>query len=197
MSRHRATGWAADLALGARLVFAGGRNGLLRTLMTAVGVGLGVALLLTSTSVSTMLDGRSERNAARDDQFFGSAQPAPGDRTLLVTAADTVYRDQVIRGRLLQPDGAHPPVPPGLARLPGPGELVVSPHWPGCSTRPTGHCSGPGWTTPSSAPSPTGVSPGPTSTPTTSAPTSSGRAAPRCGSTTSVPSRAARGSTPC
>ncbi|AVT31932.1 hypothetical protein C6361_23435 [Plantactinospora sp. BC1] len=127
MSRHRSTGWAADLALGARLVFAGGRNGLLRTLMTAVGVGLGVALLLTSTSVSTMLDGRSERNAARDDQFFGSAQPPPGDRTLLVTAADTVYRNEVIRGRLLQPDGAHPPVPPGLTRLPGPGELVVSP----------------------------------------------------------------------
>ncbi|MEN3611931.1 ABC transporter permease [Plantactinospora sp. ZYX-F-223] len=127
MSRPRATGWAADLALGARLVFAGGRNGLLRTLMTALGVGLGVALLLTSTSISTMLDGRSERTAARDDQFFGVDQPPPGDRTLLVTAADTVYRDEVIRGRLLQPDGAHPPVPPGLTRLPGPGELVVSP----------------------------------------------------------------------
>ncbi|MEQ4301925.1 ABC transporter permease [Plantactinospora sp. B6F1] len=127
MSRHRATGWVADLALGARLVFAGGRNGLLRTLMTAVAVGLGVALLLTSTSVSTMLDGRSERNAARDDQFLGAAQPPPGERTLLVTASDTVYRDEVIRGRLLQPDGAHPPVPPGLTRLPGPGELVVSP----------------------------------------------------------------------
>ncbi|MDW5326072.1 ABC transporter permease [Plantactinospora sp. KLBMP9567] len=127
MSRPRATGWAADLALGARLVFAGGRNGLLRTLMTALGVGLGVALLLTSTSVSTMLDARSERTAARDDQFIGVDQPPPGDRTLLVTAADTVYRDEAIRGRLLQPDGAHPPVPPGLTRLPGPGELVVSP----------------------------------------------------------------------
>ncbi|GAA3780553.1 ABC transporter permease [Plantactinospora mayteni] len=127
MSRRSGTGWAADLALGARLVFAGGRNGLLRTLMTALGVGLGVALLLTSTSVSTMLGGRSERTAARDDQFFGVDQPPPGDRTLLVMAADTTYRDAAIRGRLLQPDGAHPPVPPGLTRLPGPGELVVSP----------------------------------------------------------------------
>lgn len=123
----RGPGWAADLALGARLVFAGGRNGLLRTLMTAVGVGLGVALLLTSSSISTMLDGRSERTAARDDQFFGVDQPPPGDRTLLVTSADTVYRDIQIRGRLLQPDGAHPPVPPGLTRLPGAGEMVVSP----------------------------------------------------------------------
>ncbi|MEE6261910.1 FtsX-like permease family protein [Plantactinospora sonchi] len=124
---RRGPGWAADLALGARLVFAGGRNGLLRTLMTAVGVGLGVALLLTSTSVSTMLEGRSDRTAARDDQFFGVDQPPPSDRTLLVTTADTVYRGIQIRGRMLQPDGARPPVPPGLSRLPGTGEMVVSP----------------------------------------------------------------------
>ncbi|MEO3818826.1 ABC transporter permease [Plantactinospora sp. B24E8] len=124
---RRGPGWAADLALGARLVFAGGRNGLLRTLMTAVGVGLGVALLLTSSSISTMLDGRSERTAARDDQFFGGGQPPPGDQTLLVTSADTAYRGIQIRGRLLQPDGTHPPVPPGLTRLPGAGEMVVSP----------------------------------------------------------------------
>ncbi|MFY1693487.1 FtsX-like permease family protein [Plantactinospora sp. WMMB782] len=127
MSRHRGTGWLTDLALGARLVFAGGRNGLLRTLMTALGIGLGVALLLASTSISTMLEHRSERTTARDDQFFGVDQPPPGDRTLLVAMADTSYRDDSIRGRLLQPDGAHPPVPPGLTRVPGPGEMVVSP----------------------------------------------------------------------
>ncbi|MDG4788295.1 ABC transporter permease [Micromonospora sp. WMMD1102] len=127
MSRHRGTGWLADLALGARLVFAGGRNGLLRTLMTALGVGLGVALLLASTSISTMLEHRSERTTARDDQFFGVDQPPPGDRTLLVATVDTSYWDDSIRGRLLQPDGAHPPVPPGLTRVPGPGEMVVSP----------------------------------------------------------------------
>ncbi|GIG92522.1 ABC transporter permease [Plantactinospora endophytica] len=120
-------GRVADLALGARLVFAGGRSGVSRTLMTVVGVGLGVALLLTSTSISTMMDGRSERAAARDDQFYGVDEPPPGDRTVLVAVADTVYRDEAIRGRLLQPEGARPPLPPGLTRLPGPGDMVVSP----------------------------------------------------------------------
>lgn len=116
-----------ELALGARLVFAGGRTGLLRTALTAFGVGLGVALLLAAGSVPNMLAARSDRTAARDDLFFGSPQPAPGDRTLLVAEADTTFRDLPIRGRLLQPDGAHPPVPPGLTALPGPGELVLSP----------------------------------------------------------------------
>ncbi|MFY1671776.1 FtsX-like permease family protein [Plantactinospora sp. WMMB334] len=127
MSRRRVPGWTADLALGARLVFAGGRNGLFRTLMTAVGVGLGVALLLTTTAIPGMLGARSERTSARDDQFYGVPQPPAGDGTLLVADVDTVFRDVPIRGRLLQPDGAHPPVPPGLTALPRPGELLVSP----------------------------------------------------------------------
>ncbi|MFI7604415.1 FtsX-like permease family protein [Micromonospora sp. NPDC049366] len=124
--RRSGPSWVADLALGARLVFAGGRHGLFRTLLTAVGIGLGVTLLLTSTSITTMLDARSERTAARDDQQVGD-QPAPSERTLLVAEADTVFRDRQVRGRLLQADGARPAVPPGLTALPRPGELVVSP----------------------------------------------------------------------
>ncbi|MFC6023187.1 FtsX-like permease family protein [Plantactinospora solaniradicis] len=128
ISRQRAgTGWIADLALGARLVFTGGRNGMVRTLMAAIGVGLGVALLLGGTSISTMLGERDDRTAARDDQFIGAPEPPPGDRTLLVANVDTEYREQPIRGRMLQPEGAHPPVPPGLTALPRPGELFVSP----------------------------------------------------------------------
>ncbi|MFC3499493.1 FtsX-like permease family protein [Micromonospora krabiensis] len=124
--RRSGPSWAADLALGARLVFAGGRHGLFRTLLTAVGIGLGVTLLLTSTSITTMLDARSERTAARDDQRVGD-QPAPSERSLLVAESDTVFRDRQVRGRLLQADGARPAVPPGLTALPRPGELVVSP----------------------------------------------------------------------
>ncbi|MBE1488910.1 ABC transporter permease [Plantactinospora soyae] len=127
MRQRTRTGWLADLALGARMVFAGGRNGLARTLMAAVGVGLGVALLLGGTSISTMLGARDDRTAARDDQFFGVPEPAPGDRTLLVANVDTEYREQAIRGRMLQPEGTRAPVPPGLTALPRPGELFVSP----------------------------------------------------------------------
>ncbi|MEU4338629.1 FtsX-like permease family protein [Micromonospora lupini] len=123
---RRGPSWAPDLALGARLVFAGGRHGLLRTALTALGVGLGVALLLASTSITTMVHARSERTAARDDQPTGS-QPEASERTLLVAQADTVFRDRQIRGRLLQADGARPPAPPGVASVPRPGQLVVSP----------------------------------------------------------------------
>ena len=43
-----------ELALGARLTLAGGRTGLARTLLTAVGVGLGVAALLLAASLPTI-----------------------------------------------------------------------------------------------------------------------------------------------
>jgi hypothetical protein len=53
--------------------------------------------------------------------------PATISASILVGVADTQFRNQPIRGRLLQPDGADPPVPPGLTAVPGPGELAVSP----------------------------------------------------------------------
>ncbi len=102
------------LLLGARLALAGGRT---RLVLTAVGVGLGVALLLVAASIPTMLGARRDRNAARADL----AQPAG---SLLVADADTEFRRDEIRGRLLKGAG---PAPPGVARLPRPGELVVSP----------------------------------------------------------------------
>src|SRR6185369_3918281 len=49
------------------------------------------------------------------------------DSTILIGLVDTGWRDQGIRGQLLQPEGSHPPVPPGVTALPAPGELVVSP----------------------------------------------------------------------
>ena len=46
MSRGVLRVWARDLGLGARFAFGGGREGWTRTLLTGLGVGLGVALLL-------------------------------------------------------------------------------------------------------------------------------------------------------
>ncbi|MEV4756761.1 ABC transporter permease [Micromonospora sp. NPDC049559] len=119
--------WGRDLALGMRLVVSGGRESLLRGAMAAVGVGLGVALLLVAASISTMLHDRTARGAARDDMHLGVEAPAPGPRTMLVGQFDTSYRTAPVRGRILRPEGADAPVPPGLPRLPGPGEVYVSP----------------------------------------------------------------------
>ena len=106
------------LLLGARLAVSGGRT---RLALTAAGVALGVALLLLAAAVPHMLGARRDRNAARTD--FASAAAGP----LAIADAETMFRETEIRGRLVRVVGAHAPVPPGLARVPGPGELVVSP----------------------------------------------------------------------
>lgn len=118
--------WWADVLLGARMALAGGPTGLLRMVLTAVGVGLGVALLLGAASFPNMLRASDAREAARSDMDVGE-QVAKADDTILVGRAQTTYRGQNIRGRILQPEGPHAPIPPGLQALPGPGEMVVSP----------------------------------------------------------------------
>ena len=55
-----------ELALGARLTLAGGRAGLARTLITAFGVGLGVAVLLLAASLPTIHQSQQDRRLARD-----------------------------------------------------------------------------------------------------------------------------------
>ncbi|MFL5818791.1 MAG: FtsX-like permease family protein [Conexibacter sp.] len=117
--------WLHDASLGVRLALAGGRGAWIRTVLTALGVGLGVALLLLAASFPNALHSRDARSAAWTDSLSDSLKPS--DTTLLVGRADTTFRQTGIRGRLLQADGDHPVLPPGVARLPRPGEVVISP----------------------------------------------------------------------
>ncbi|MFE1442170.1 ABC transporter permease [Streptomyces sp. NPDC058739] len=120
--------WVRDLALGVRFAFTGGREGWIRTLLTAVGVGLGVAVLLLTTSVPNALSAREERGDARSDYAFGQTEdPKKADDTLLVWRDETSFRNQDIRGRVLEPEGPRAPLPPGLEKFPGVDEMVVSP----------------------------------------------------------------------
>ncbi len=121
-----ARSWTRDLAMGARFAVTGGREGWLRTALTAVGVGIGVALLLFMTSVPEALDARGRRAAARGDHGRALAGKA-SSATLLYREADTEFHGRRIRGRLLRPEGPRAPVPPGVSALPRPGEMVVSP----------------------------------------------------------------------
>ncbi|MFI9152118.1 ABC transporter permease [Streptomyces sp. NPDC053367] len=119
--------WSRDVRLGFRFAFAGGREGWIRTLLTAVGVGLGVAVLLLTTAIPNALAERDERGNARSDMGFNRTEPERGDATVLVDTVDTTFRDKDIRGRALQPEGPRAPLPPGLEEFPGPDEMVVSP----------------------------------------------------------------------
>jgi hypothetical protein len=124
----RLRGWAADLAMGVRFAFAGGREGWVRALLTAVGVGLGVALLLLTTAIPNVLNARSDRvNARTDFTYSGTAELPKADNTLLVADVDTTFRDLDIRGRELEIEGPKAPLAPGLERFPAVGEMVVSP----------------------------------------------------------------------
>ncbi|MGW7005054.1 FtsX-like permease family protein [Streptomyces sp. NPDC054933] len=101
-------------------------EGWTRTLLTAVGVGLGVMLLLVAAAVPAMLDHRSQRTWARETPY-GTELTRPAANTMLVKDANTTFRKDRIAGRLLQPEGPEAPVPPGLNKLPGPNEMAVSP----------------------------------------------------------------------
>ncbi|MER5274699.1 FtsX-like permease family protein [Streptomyces sp. NPDC002809] len=126
----RTAPWLRDLALGIRFAAGGGREGWIRTLLTAVGVGLGVALLLTASSVPHMLDERSARDQARSEtkvSGYPDASAKKSDSTVLRKEASTEYHDRSVTGFLMRADGRHPVVPPGLTAFPAPGEMVVSP----------------------------------------------------------------------
>ncbi|ANB08311.1 hypothetical protein SAM40697_4353 [Streptomyces ambofaciens] len=119
--------WARDLAMGVRFTVTGGREGWTRALLTAVGVGLGVALLLLTTALPNALTVRHEREAARTDITFTDDRPPKGADTLIVANVDTDFRDDNVRGRALEAEGPRAPLPPGVERFPAPGEMVVSP----------------------------------------------------------------------
>ncbi|MET8846377.1 FtsX-like permease family protein [Amycolatopsis sp. NPDC004625] len=117
--------WAADLALGLRLALGGGgaRTAWARLALTATGVGLGVVVLLCATSLPHMLDTRAERSAAR----MPVAEAAGGVDPVFAAERSDEFRGRGLQGYLVQPTGPRRPAAPGVDRLPGPGEAVLSP----------------------------------------------------------------------
>lgn len=105
----------------------GGRDGLVRTVLMAAGIGLGVALLLVASCVPTVRYHRDERIHNRIDTNLDDRVVTPSRRTVLVSDIDTVFRGREIRGRMLEPEGPAALLPPGVTRFPRAGEMVVSP----------------------------------------------------------------------
>lgn len=117
-----------DLSLGVGLSTRGGVENLLRTLLTALGVGVATATLLLASALPTILEHRDERAAARMDYEVAEyPPPAAGADTLVFHIADTDYRTTPVFGRILHAEGPNAPLPPGVDHLPGHDEIVVSP----------------------------------------------------------------------
>ncbi|MER5394723.1 FtsX-like permease family protein, partial [Saccharopolyspora sp. NPDC002686] len=112
-----------DLAFGLRLAFTGHRPWG-RLVVTAVGIGLGVVVLLGAATIPNVVAAQAERENARNPVAPGDA---PGVGVLVAHSNMLELGQTYVRGlqlRELRPDA---PVAPGLERNPGPGEVVVSP----------------------------------------------------------------------
>ncbi len=113
----------AAVAIGLRLALGGRGRG--RLAVTAAGVGVGVALLLTALAVGPALEARQSRERAREP-VGPMSHPSAGSYLLQSAALDRFHGRRLLRIRLA-PVGEDPPLLPGLARLPGPGEIAASP----------------------------------------------------------------------
>ncbi|SMD24045.1 FtsX-like permease family protein [Kibdelosporangium aridum] len=113
-----------DLVLGVRLAVGSGRNSLVRLALTAIGVGLGVMVLLVAASVPHMIDARNERGSARTAD---SSQPVPGVDPVYAVQRSDEFQGRGMQGYLVAPTGPRAPHAPGVDRLPGPGQAVLSP----------------------------------------------------------------------
>jgi hypothetical protein len=113
-----------SVPLGIRIAFAGGRESVARMALMAVGAALGVALLLFTLTAMPVLQRHIDRLAWH--RTTEASRPTAPDPALWLAVTDRYAGRDVIRVHVAAL-GPRPPVPPGVARLPGPGEVVVSP----------------------------------------------------------------------
>ncbi|MCP3799078.1 FtsX-like permease family protein [Allokutzneria sp. A3M-2-11 16] len=96
-------------------------------LFTMLGVAVGVALVVWLAATPGAIQNRADRESWRSQYSSGSSQENPADRPLLVvTNYDDVAGQRVHRFDVaaLKPGIA---VAPGIPRVPGPGEVFLSP----------------------------------------------------------------------
>ncbi|WNV91096.1 ABC transporter permease [Umezawaea sp. Da 62-37] len=117
--------WSNDLGIGVRIALGGGRNSWRRLVLIGVGVGLGVAVLLVGASASTVVTARQIRQDL--SMVTAGEDPIPGVDPLYRVYRPEAYHGDHVMGSYVLAGGPGAPVPPGLERIPGDGEIVLSP----------------------------------------------------------------------
>jgi len=113
-----------SLTLGIRMALAGGRESLARMALMALGLAVGVMLLLLTLTALPIMQSHVDRLAwHRTTEASPATAPDPA---LWLAVTDRYAGHDVIRVNVAAL-GPRPPVPPGVEKLPGPGEVVVSP----------------------------------------------------------------------
>jgi hypothetical protein len=111
--------------LGLRLSLRGGREALVRLVLTAVAVAVGVAVLLCVLADFHAFQVSNNR-PCWECTASAPRNAAPASEELWNTSAD-FYQGQTIERLDVAALGPHAPVPPGISRLPGPGQYYASP----------------------------------------------------------------------
>jgi hypothetical protein len=126
------------IRLGLRLSTRGGKESLLRLIVMALAVSVGVAMLLMTLATINGLAAQNARGAwmatipqiARPTSGHGNRVPSTTssrhDRIWWFVSSNQFENQLIVRVDVAS-TGAHPPVPPGIPRLPGPGQYYASP----------------------------------------------------------------------
>jgi hypothetical protein len=114
------------IRLGLRLTLGSGREAALRVLVTAAAVALGVGLLLASLAGVNGLHAQTGRGAWLDTSAQASRPTSTSGRLWWLSGTDQ-FGNQAIDRIDVAAAGPDAPVPPGISRLPGPGQYDVSP----------------------------------------------------------------------
>ena len=115
------------IAFGLRLTLRGGREAAVRLVATAAAVALGVGLLLVTLAGINAVNAQNARyawlNSGVPEATTGAKAPDP----LWGTLNTDDYDGKAITRVDVAATGPTSPVPPGIPRLPGPGEYYASP----------------------------------------------------------------------
>lgn len=112
------------LRLGVRLSWGAGRSGRSRLVLMASGSAVAAFVVLTALSLSGLADRQSDREVRIAPQAVNRLIP---EATLQGTVMGDGWDGKELRRIVLAVEGPNAPVPPGLDRLPGPGEVALSP----------------------------------------------------------------------
>jgi hypothetical protein len=126
------------IRFGLRLSTRGGKESLVRLVVMALAVSVGVAMLLLTMATINGLGAQNARGAwMATSPRFQNGQPAFADRganatttnshTIWWLVTSSQFENQIVVRVDAAPIGAHPVVPPGIPRLPGPGDFYASP----------------------------------------------------------------------
>jgi hypothetical protein len=128
------------IRLGLRLAVSGGREAVVRLVILAAAVGIGVGLLLTVISAVNAVGVQNDRYAWLDTgipaassaqasgaQASGGATIASSGDPLWLLFTTDEFNGQTIYRADVAATGPTSPVPPGIPRDPGPGQYYISP----------------------------------------------------------------------